>query len=631
MLFRNDSLGRKHEDARSGDERSEPASPQFQLQPHPHGTQQHLRRLSGLGRHTPTDARMRRGSSSPEKEHLAPELLTSLTEPELDLRDRSLKGVDAGGGNHVRRPASSRGGVPARPTKLATWASIGSDGGMPSRNSRLDRNHVRRLTGVHPRDLRVMDPSLAYPSSIMIRERALVVNLEHVKAVITADFMLLQQLDNPLVERFLERTTRRLVQGGGEPHARESGIDGSSDDAASAPGAEDAQAQTARPHSFALPRGAAAGISRRRGNGVGAVGARVGRQSEQLADRGSFGGSFEIAGTIAAAPSHIHLPAAIASAAGGAGSAPIPPIPTVGGGGGLPARASAFATGRKPLPRLGHFQNLSTSSLPSLLAKEAKEGVSSAEKKRRSSSFIRPYSNDSNDSLAFELRALECCLQEVVDRLCTDVDSLARSALPVFDALARGVSKSLLEKARRMKTQVARLANKVENVHDELEKLLDSETELIDMCLTRKKQIAEAAALDEYEKGFDNDQGYPQNGKVGTPLLSPRRDTNNAFTHAGERDVVEDLENMIEEYISNTEDYVQIELDSHRNQLIQLDLLLTIGTLCVGIYATIGSLFGMNASFTGPDYYDLQEDGEPGLLTFKTIVLTGFLGCSSLF
>ena len=32
----------------------------------------------------------------------------------------------------------------------------------------------RKITGVPPRDLRVMDPSLAYPSCLMVRERALV-------------------------------------------------------------------------------------------------------------------------------------------------------------------------------------------------------------------------------------------------------------------------------------------------------------------------------------------------------------------------------------------------------------------------------------------------------------------------
>jgi magnesium transporter len=172
---------------------------------------------------------------------------------------------------------------------------------------------------------------------------------------------------------------------------------------------------------------------------------------------------------------------------------------------------------------------------------------------------VRPFSEGSR--FAFELRALEVCLQEVVDRLCNDVDTLARAATPVFDRLVHQVNKALLETARRIKTQVARLSNKVENVHDELEKLLDSETELLDMCLTRKRELAEPPALSHQPSPSEH-----------TPPLGGRRDSK-MDAHAVERDAIEDLENMIEayfeqidgaakkldelrEYISNAEDYV---------------------------------------------------------------------------
>ena len=43
------------------------------------------------------------------------------------------------------------------------------------------------------RDLRLLDPQLAtsYPSAILARERALVVNLEYIKCIITQDCVLL--------------------------------------------------------------------------------------------------------------------------------------------------------------------------------------------------------------------------------------------------------------------------------------------------------------------------------------------------------------------------------------------------------------------------------------------------------
>lgn len=56
------------------------------------------------------------------------------------------------------------------------------------------------------------------------------------------------------------------------------------------------------------------------------------------------------------------------------------------------------------------------------------------------------------------------------------------------------------------------------------------------------------------------------------------------------------------EFIDDTEDYVNITLDSHRNQLIQVDLLLTAASFCVGLVTLIAGIFGMNLRS------DLEED-----------------------
>lgn len=46
---------------------------------------------------------------------------------------------------------------------------------------------IMRRCGIPARDLRILDPLLAYPSTILGREKAIVVNLEAIKAIITAD------------------------------------------------------------------------------------------------------------------------------------------------------------------------------------------------------------------------------------------------------------------------------------------------------------------------------------------------------------------------------------------------------------------------------------------------------------
>jgi magnesium transporter len=54
----------------------------------------------------------------------------------------------------------------------------------------------------------------------------------------------------------------------------------------------------------------------------------------------------------------------------------------------------------------------------------------------------------------------------------------------------------------------------------------------------------------------------------------------------------------LREYIDDTEDYINIQLDNHRNQLIQLELFLSSGTVCLSIYSLVAGIFGMNIPYT---------------------------------
>uniref|UniRef100_M8AXT2 glucan endo-1,3-beta-D-glucosidase n=1 Tax=Aegilops tauschii TaxID=37682 RepID=M8AXT2_AEGTA len=66
-------------------------------------------------------------------------------------------------------------------------------------------------TGLPARDLRVLDPLLSYPSTILGRERAIVVNLERVKAVITAAEVLLPNSKDPDFARFVRDLQARVL------------------------------------------------------------------------------------------------------------------------------------------------------------------------------------------------------------------------------------------------------------------------------------------------------------------------------------------------------------------------------------------------------------------------------------
>ena len=75
----------------------------------------------------------------------------------------------------------------------------------------LGKHSVMRRTGLPGRDLRVLDPVLSYPSTILGRERAIVINLEHIKAIITAKEVLMVNSNNPLIVQFVEDLRHRVM------------------------------------------------------------------------------------------------------------------------------------------------------------------------------------------------------------------------------------------------------------------------------------------------------------------------------------------------------------------------------------------------------------------------------------
>ncbi len=57
-------------------------------------------------------------------------------------------------------------------------------------------------------------------------------------------------------------------------------------------------------------------------------------------------------------------------------------------------------------------------------------------------------------------------------------------------------------------------------------------------------------------------------------------------------------------YIDDTEDLINIELDYHRNQLIQLELVLTTATFSIALIGVVSGIFGMNIRNNTEHSYD---------------------------
>ncbi|KAH7865976.1 hypothetical protein Vadar_013802 [Vaccinium darrowii] len=186
-------------------------------------------------------------------------------------------------------------------------------------------------------------------------------------------------------------------------------------------------------------------------------------------------------------------------------------------------------------------------------------------------------------------------------------EDLERDAYPVLDELARKVSTKNLERVRSLKSNLTRLLARVQKVRDEIEHLLDDNEDMAQLYLTRKwiqSQQSEALLAAAASSSIVSAGPQPRHGS------SRRSGSILSSIHRHEQDV-EDLEMLLEayfmqldgtlnkilsvrEYIDDTEDYVNIQLDNLRNELIQFHLTLTIGSFAITIETLFAAAFGMN-------------------------------------
>lgn len=113
-----------------------------------------------------------------------------------------------------RTAAVPRPSGPRRKAAAATreWLVV-----SPSRGAYVEdvgKYQIMRRTGLPARDLRVLDPNLSYPSSILGRERAIVVNLERFKAVITAHEVLMPNSKDPDMAHFVRKLEATVLDSG---------------------------------------------------------------------------------------------------------------------------------------------------------------------------------------------------------------------------------------------------------------------------------------------------------------------------------------------------------------------------------------------------------------------------------
>ncbi|KAH6831510.1 magnesium transporter 2 [Perilla frutescens var. hirtella] len=270
-------------------------------------------------------------------------------------------------------------------------------------------------------------------------------------------------------------------------------------------------------------------------------------------------------------------------------------------------------------------------------------------RRRGSRNFDNMFGNPSPDYLPFEFRALEVALEAACTFLDSQAAELEIEAYPLLDELTSKISTLNLERVRRLKSRLVALTRRVQKVRDEIEQLMDDDGDMAEMYLTEKKRRMESSFYgDQSLVGYrSNDGGLSLSAPV-SPVSSPpdsskklekclsiarsRHESVRSSESATEN--IEELEMLLEayfvvidstlnkltslkEYIDDTEDFINIQLDNVRNQLIQFELLLTTATFVVAIFGVVAGIFGMN--------FEIPMFNNPGAFKW-VLIITGVSG-----
>ncbi|XP_073223521.1 magnesium transporter MRS2-I-like [Cicer arietinum] len=216
---------------------------------------------------------------------------------------------------------------------------------------------------------------------------------------------------------------------------------------------------------------------------------------------------------------------------------------------------------------------------------------------------------DGNAESPFEFRALEIFLEAICSFLDARVGELEIDTYPTLDELTKKVSSRNLDKVRKLKSAMTRLTARVQKVKEEIEHLMDDDEDMADLYLSRKLVDASSSPISESVAG---------NWFASSPTIKSK---SVATFHRDDENNVDELEMLLEAYfmqiddtlnrlttlrgyIDDTEDYINIHIDNHRNQLIQLELLLNAGELSLAVYAVVTGILGMNLPFSWTKDHD---------------------------
>ncbi|KAJ2799303.1 magnesium ion transporter [Coemansia guatemalensis] len=177
---------------------------------------------------------------------------------------------------------------------------------------------------------------------------------------------------------------------------------------------------------------------------------------------------------------------------------------------------------------------------------------------------------DAESTQPFEFRALEAVLISVVSTLQSDEEVLVNLVQNLLAYLEASVDRSKLRELLQYSKRLSRFGQKVLNIRDAIEEVLEQDEDLAGMYLTQKLQASHRETDDHEEVELMMETYLKQ---------------------------VEEIVNHVESvssHVRTTEDVVNIILDSQRNSLLLLEIRLTILTVALSSGTFLSGLFGMN-------------------------------------